>query len=89
MAFGARPHQVVGTMLRDAALPILAGIVFGTGAALLSTRAIESFLFQTAPTDSATLAAVAGLLAVAGGVAALIPALRAAKVDPALTLRAE
>jgi predicted permease len=89
MAFGARPHQVVGTMLRDAAVPILIGTIAGVGGALLSTRTIESFLFQTPPTDPATLAAVAATLGVAGCAAALIPALRAAKVDPALTLRAE
>ena len=89
MAFGARPHQVVGTMLRDSALPILAGTVAGVGGALLATRTIESFLFQTPPTDPVTIAAVAGTLAVAGCLAALVPALRAAKIDPALTLRAE
>ena len=89
MAFGARPHQVVGTMLRDAAVPIATGTIVGVGGALLSTRTIESFLFQTPPTDPATLAAVAATLGVAGCAAALIPAMRAAKVDPALTLRAE
>ena len=89
MAFGARPHQVVGTMLRDSALPILAGTLAGVGGALLSTRTIESFLFQTPPSDPVTLAVVAGTLAVSGCLAALIPALRAAQIDPALTLRSE
>ncbi len=87
MAFGARPGQVVGTMVRDAALPIVVGTVAGAGAAMLSTRVIESFLFQTAPNDPATLAAVALTLAVTGCLAAAIPALRAAKVDPASCLR--
>jgi putative ABC transport system permease protein len=89
MAFGARPGQVVGTMLRDAAIPIGVGTVAGVGGALLATRTIESFLFQTPPTDPVTLAVVAATLACAGCAAALVPALRAAKVDPALTLRAE
>jgi predicted permease len=89
MAFGARADQVVATMLRDAALPIVAGTLAGVGGALLATRAIEGFLFQTAPTDPVTLATVAGVLAMAGCLAALVPALRAARVDPALTLRAE
>jgi ABC-type antimicrobial peptide transport system permease subunit len=87
MAFGARPGQVVGTMVRDAALPIVVGTVAGAGAAMLSTRVIESFLFQTEPNDPATLAAVALTLAVTGCLAAAIPALRAAKVDPACCLR--
>ncbi len=89
MAFGARPGQVVTTMVRDAALPIVVGTVLGVGVAMLSTRVIESFLFQTAPTDPATLAVVAIALAVTGCLAALIPALRAAKVDPASCLRAD
>lgn len=89
LAFGARPAQVVGTMLRDSAVPIAVGTVAGVGASMLATRSIESFLFETPPTDPLTLAAVAALLAGAGCLAALIPAIRAARVDPALTLRAE
>jgi predicted permease len=89
MAFGARPAQVVRTIVRDSALPIALGVLIGVGGALLATRTIESFLFQTAPNDPATLAAVAVLLALAGCVAAIVPALRAAKVDPASSLRTE
>ena len=72
MAFGARPGQVVRTMVRDAAVPIVVGTVVGAGAAVLSTRVIESFLFQTAPNDPVTLAAVALTLAVTGCLAAVI-----------------
>jgi predicted permease len=89
MAFGARPGQVVGTMMRDAALPIVVGTVLGVGGALAATRVIESFLFATTPTDPVTLAAVAVTLAAAGCLAALVPAMRAAKVDPATSLRAD
>jgi putative ABC transport system permease protein len=89
MAFGARPDQVVRTMLRDAALPIAIGTVLGVGGALAATRVIESFLFETAPRDPMTLAAVAATLALSGCLAALVPAMRAAKVDPATSLRAE
>jgi predicted permease len=89
MAFGAQPFQVVATMLRGAALPILVGTVLGVGGALLATRVIESFLFDTPPRDPVTLAAVAATLVLTGCLAALVPALRAARIDPALTLRAE
>jgi predicted lysophospholipase L1 biosynthesis ABC-type transport system permease subunit len=89
MAFGARPGLVVRTMVRDAALPIAIGTVVGLGGAALATRVIESFLYDTAPTDVVTFAAVAVTLAAAGCVAALVPALRAARVDPVATLRAE
>jgi predicted lysophospholipase L1 biosynthesis ABC-type transport system permease subunit len=89
LAFGARPSQVVQTMVRDSAVPIAVGTAVGVGAAVLATRVIESFLFETAPTDPVTLAAVAVILTTAGCLAALVPALRAAKVDPASSLRAE
>ena len=89
MAFGARPSQVVTTMVRDSAVPIVFGTLLGLGGAALTTRVIESFLFETAPTDAATFAAVALALVAAGCLAALVPALRAARVDPVATLRAE
>jgi len=89
LAFGARPAQVVGTMMRDSAVPIAIGTALGVGGALAATRVIKSFLFETEPTDPVTLAAVAAALAAAGCLAALVPALRAAKVDPATSLRAD
>ena len=89
IAFGARPDQVVRTILRDAALPIAIGTLIGVAGATLATRVIESFLFETAPGDPITLTIVALTLAVTGCLAALVPALRAARVDPALSLRAE
>jgi predicted permease len=89
MAFGARPGQVVRTILQESALPIAIGTGAGIAAAAFSTRVIESFLFETAPTDAATLTAVAATLAIAGCLAALVPALRAARVDPAVSLRAD
>jgi putative ABC transport system permease protein len=89
MAFGARPAQLVQTMVRDSAIPIAIGIAIGVGGAALAARAIESFLFETAPTDPVTLVMVTVTLAAAGCLAALLPALRAAKVDPASSLRAQ
>jgi putative ABC transport system permease protein len=89
LAVGARPAQVVRTIIRDSAAPIVVGTAIGLAGAAAATRAIESFLFQTSPTDPVTLAAVAIVLIVAGTVAALVPALRAATIDPATTLRTE
>jgi putative ABC transport system permease protein len=89
MALGARADQVVATVLRDAAWPIALGTLAGLGGALLSTKVIASFLYNTSPNDPLTLALVAGTLAIAGVLAAWVPARHAARVDPLIALRAE
>ena len=89
MAFGARPEQEVSRMVRDAALPVAVGVIVGLLGAIAATRVIESFLFETAPTDPTTFVVVAAALAVAGCVAAWIPARRAVHIDPVVALRTE
>jgi predicted lysophospholipase L1 biosynthesis ABC-type transport system permease subunit len=89
VAFGARPAQVVGVMIRDAVWPVVFGLGAGLAGTYYATRIITSFLFETKPHDPATLAAVAVLLGIAACVAAWLPARRAAAVDPVAALRAE
>jgi len=89
MVFGARPAQVVGRVLRDAALPIVIGTAVGLGGAALTTRVIQSFLFETDPVDPLTFITVAVVLILTGFLAAWIPARRAARVDPVTALRTE
>lgn len=89
MAFGARPGQVVRTMLGDAAWPVAIGLGVGLVGAAFATKIIASFLFETTPTDGPTFAAVALTLALTATVAAWLPAQRAARVDPVTALRAE
>ncbi len=87
MAFGARPGQVVRAVLRDSAVPIAIGTAAGVAGAAAVTRVIQTFLFQTTPTDAITFVAVAATLILAGGLAALVPAWRASRIDPVVTLR--
>jgi predicted permease len=89
MAFGARPGQVVGVMIRDAAWPVTFGLLAGLAGTYYATRLITSFLFQTEPYDPVTLVGVVMVLGVAAAFAAWLPARRAAAVDPVLALRAE
>ena len=89
MALGARPGQVVGTVLRDAAWPVAIGTVAGLAGAAAATKVVASFLFNTSPTDPLTFALVAVTLAGVGTLAAWIPARHAARIDPLVALRAE
>jgi len=89
MAFGARPLQVVGVMIRDAAWPVAIGLAAGLAGTYYATRLVTSFLFETAPHDPVTLLSVVTLLGVAASLAAWLPARRAASVDPVAALRAE
>jgi len=76
-------------MVCDSVWPIVMGTIVGLGAAALATRLIASFLFKTTPTDPVTFGAVAITLAVAGCLAAWLPARRAARVDPVQALRTD
>jgi putative ABC transport system permease protein len=89
MALGAQPAQV-GRMVVTQSLRVAAvGIVIGLGAALATTRVMQSLLFNVSPTDPVTLGSVAVLLALLGALAAYAPARRATKVDPVEVLRRE
>lgn len=89
MAFGARPVQVVGVMIKDALWPAAFGLAAGLAGTSYATRLISSFLFQTTRHDPVTLVAVVAMLAAAACLAAWLPARRAASVDPVAALRAE
>jgi predicted permease len=89
IALGASRGRVIGTLLRDAAVMLLIGLGAGTALALLAGRGASSMLFGLKPSDPATLAASALLLGVVTLLASLIPALKAANVDPINSLRSE
>jgi predicted permease len=89
LAFGADPGAVVWTMMRDAIWPATIGLAIGLGTSYFAMRLVASFLFQTEPHDALTFAAAATLILIAAGLAAWLPARRAAHVDPVLTLRSE
>ncbi len=89
IALGARPGQVLGSVLREALVLTACGLALGTGAALLLTRFLGSQLFGITPADPLTFAAVAGFLGVVALVASAIPARRATRVDPTVALRVE
>jgi putative ABC transport system permease protein len=87
LALGARGVDVGRLVVGDAMRVVCAGILLGAVVAWLGGRAIESLLFQTAAGDLPTFIIAAVLLVAAALAAALGPAWRASRVDPALTLK--
>jgi len=88
MALGATRVDVVRLVIRQAAVPLGAGLVIGVLASLALAGVLEAELFGVGPRDPWTLIVVAVLLAVVGLLATLIPARRAASIDPTQALRA-
>jgi putative ABC transport system permease protein len=89
LALGAQRSTVLKMVLRDAAILLFTGISLGATASLASASVLKSMLFGAAPRDPLVLTAVCISVAVAGLLAAYIPALRAASIDPTQALRTE
>jgi ABC-type antimicrobial peptide transport system permease subunit len=89
IALGASPTTLVRTIVRDALGLVVIGLAIGLGGALALARTLESELFNVVPTDPVTFTGVALMLGAAGLLASLLPAWRAAAVDPLVALRSE
>jgi predicted permease len=88
-ALGAQRRDVLRLVMRDGAKIALFGIASGIAGALALTHLMASLLFEVKPTDPATFAGVAILLAFVVLAACYIPARRAMRVDPMVALRYE
>lgn len=89
MALGSTRGEAAGLVASQAGRMVLVGLAFGIAGAWAAGRAVQSFLFGVKALDSLTISATAALLLVVSAAAAFFPAMRAAKVDPVETLRAE
>ena len=89
MALGARTDQVVAMVLRQALAVAMIGSVLGGLAAIVAGLLIQAEVFGVAGIDVATLSGSAALLAVAMLLASILPARRAARLDPYAVLREE
>jgi len=87
LALGASRTQKVFMILREIAILLSAGLGIGTVLSLEATRGASTLLFGLSPRDIPTMLASACLLALVAGLASFLPALRASRVDPMVTLR--
>jgi predicted permease len=89
MALGASPGRVLSLILRQTGLLLAAGVVIGVFLAAVAARGAGSLLFGLEPNDPATFLIASGLLIVVALLAALVPARRAALLDPSAAVRYE
>jgi putative ABC transport system permease protein len=89
MALGAKRECVLRLVLFDGLQPALLGLVIGIAASLAVTRLIGSVLYGTSPLDPGVFLAVVSTLLISATGACLLPAWRAAQIDPMSALRAD
>jgi len=89
MALGARPGDVVRSVIASGMIPVLGGLAVGLGASLLLTRLMASMLYGVKASDPATFAGVAAAMAAVGLAASYAPARRATRIDPTVALHHE
>ncbi|HUL72416.1 MAG TPA: ABC transporter permease [Vicinamibacterales bacterium] len=87
LALGGEPAAVRRLVIWQGLRLVVIGVVFGVGGAFLAARLMTTVLFGVSPTNAGAMTAVPGALLIVAAVACLIPARRAASVDPATILR--
>ena len=87
MAIGALPSDVMKMILGGGMKLAAVGVVIGVAGALALSQLVEGMLFEVEPSDPASFAATAVLLMAVAALACYIPARRAMKVDPIVTLQ--
>ena len=89
IALGCDKPTLMRMVARQAAWPVAGGVVAGLALAFAASRYVHSLLYETSAADPTAIAASIALLFIAAVVAALVPARRAAQVDPMAVLRNE
>jgi predicted lysophospholipase L1 biosynthesis ABC-type transport system permease subunit len=87
MALGAQAPHIVRMVLRDVLAITVVGLAIGLGLSLAGSRYAATLLYGIEPTDPLTFGTATSVLLACGIIAALVPALRAARVDPLLAIR--
>jgi putative ABC transport system permease protein len=89
IALGAGRGAVLGLILREGVVIIVAGLIGGLAGAMVLMRLLQALLFGVSPTDPLTFLVIAAVMTAVALVATLLPARRATRVDPLPALRTE
>ncbi len=87
VALGATRANIVGMIVRETTWLVVAGVALGVGGAMYGARAVQAMLFGLTGSEPVVLGSGALLLAVVAGLAAIVPASRAARLQPTTALR--
>jgi predicted permease len=89
MALGAARTRVIGMVMRGAMLQALIGLAIGIPVSIFCVRYVKSQLYEITSVNTTVMAGAIGVLALAAAIAGLIPARRAASIDPVKALRVD
>lgn len=89
LALGATPRRLMGDVVQNGMLPVVRGVIVGSGVAFLASTLLAGFLFGVEPTDPWSLGAAAATLLVAGSLASFMPAWRASTTAPSVSMRSD
>ncbi len=89
MALGAARSHVIGTVMRGAMLQAVIGLALGVPVAIFCVRYVKSQLYEITSVNVPVMAIAVGVLVLAAAIAGIIPARRAASIDPVRALRIE
>jgi putative ABC transport system permease protein len=87
IALGAQASQVTRVVVRESLLLAVVAVAVGTAGAMAVTKLLADLLYEVSPTDPLTFVGVSLLVTVVAAAAAWIPARRATRIDPAITIR--
>ena len=89
MALGAQPTSVIRMILRNVLATVLAGLAIGVPAALMTSKLVDTLLYEMKPNDPWALTGAEAILLAAAFLAGYAPARRASRLDPIAALRSE
>jgi putative ABC transport system permease protein len=87
MALGATPHDILRLVVRHGLRLVCVGWLLGAAVAFSVAERLQSLLFEVSATDVGTFAVASTVIVAAGSAGCVLPALRAARVDPVVALR--